>query len=621
VEAPSLSSALAPPAQLAPRKPAYLPEIDGLRALAVLSVFIFHLNKTWLAGGFTGVDVFFVISGFLISGLIIHDLDEDRFAYRNFYQRRIARIAPAATLVVVVALALGSLLYDRQEFSALGADAVAAMLSVMNVKQLFEGGYFTASPDAQPLIHYWSLAVEEQFYLLFPIMLQLIVRVSGQHRQVVLIALCAVGYAVSILCTPHWPIAAFYLLHTRAWELLAGAVLAAFWQAGQVQAWGYARARMAAGLAVVALGLVFVRSAGFPGWSSILPVAGTTLMLSAAGSANQTVVHRVLVSPLLRFIGQISFSLYLWHWVIFSFANYALFRYPALLVYAVKIVLPFAAAVATWYWFETPARRYLNRRDRRWHAFGAFVLVTALIAGTGFAIRKANYLSAPIGAIARGGLDINAGKSPSVVLIGDSQGAMYGYDLAQIARAHGFAANLLAAAATNELPNEPDTRWPQVASFLHDRHVRVIVLAQAWGSKLGPDGEAHLREALQLLAPHADHIILISQLPIAPDMVSRQAIADGTLHPPVFEAENTRKLRLRTDAILARLAGGQISVMPIADLLTNPDGSLRLIAPNGRLVYHDGDHLSSSGEDMIHARLERVLLQFIEENDQISEFK
>ncbi len=155
--------------------------------------------------------------------------------------------------MAVAALTLGRLLYDRQEFSALGADAVAAMLSVMNVKQLFEGGYFTASPDAQPLIHYWSLAVEEQFYLIFPIMLHLI-------------ALCALGYAVSILATPHGPIAAFYLLHARAWELLAGAVLAAFWQEGRVSAWGYAGARMAGGLALVALGVVFARSQGFPGW-------------------------------------------------------------------------------------------------------------------------------------------------------------------------------------------------------------------------------------------------------------------------------------------------------------------------------------------------------------------
>lgn len=580
-----------------------------MRALAVLSVFAFHLDPGLLPGGFTGVDVFFVISGFLISGLIMTGLDEGRFSYINFYQRRIARIVPAATLVVVLALVAGNLLYDRQEFAALGADACAAALSVMNIKQLFEGGYFTASPDAQPLIHYWSLAVEEQFYLLFPAMLALIGRAGRHRRTAILIGLCAAGYAVSIVVTPLMPIAGFYLIHTRAWELLAGAVLAALWRDGKVQAWRFASARMAAGLVLVALGIAFARSDGFPGWISILPVAGTSLMLSAAGSAQKSLLHRVLVNPVLVFVGKISFALYLWHWVVFSFANYALFPSPALLVAVLKVVLSFAGAIATWYLVETPARACLNRRDRRLLTFGAFVLATTLVVWTGSHIRNANYLSAPPGSIASGGLAINAGRTPAVVLIGDSQGAMYAYDIAQIARAHGFRANLLAAAANNELPNEPGTLWPQVAAFLANRHVKVIVLAQSWGWKLGPNGEENLRKLLQLLLLHADRVVLISQLPSSTDAITRQMIADDPSHRPVFEQARKQIGRLRSDLILNRLAGPRVTVVPVIDLLTNPDGSMRLIAPDGRIIYHDREHLSSSGEDLIHARLQQVILQ------------
>ncbi len=587
----------------------YVPEIDGMRAVAVLSVFIFHLNPGFLPGGFTGVDVFFTISGFLISGLVMSGLDEGRFSYVSFYQRRIARIVPAATLVVMVALAAGSLLYDRQEFSALGADACAAALSVMNVKQLLQGGYFTASPDTQPLIHYWSLALEEQFYLLFPAMLHLI-GLAGRHRRTaILTGLCAAGYAASIVLTPWAPIAGFYLIHTRAWELLAGAVLAAWWRDGSVQMWRYPGARMMAGLALIALGVVCARSAGFPGWIAILPVSGTILMLSAAGHARKSVLHRALVNPLLVAIGKLSFSLYLWHWVVFSFVNYALFLHPALLLYFLKVMLSFAGAIATWYLVETPARAWLNRGDRRLWAFAAFIAVTGLVVWTGLHIRNANYLSASAGSIATGGAAVNAGQTRSVVLIGDSQGAMYAYDIARIARAHGLSANLLASAARNELPNEPDTLWPQVSAFLLNRHFDAIVLAQAWGWKLGPDGEQKLRQAVDLLLQHADRVILIDQLPKPPDGFTRQAIAGGATRLPVFETVDSRTRRLRSENILDRMSGDRVTVMPVGDLVTNPDGSLRLLAGNGRVVYHDSFHLSSSGEDMVHPRLERVLLQ------------
>ena len=189
-------------------------------------MFIYHFNSAWLPGGFIGVDVFFVISGFLIAGQIFKLQDRGAFSYYGFYQRRIARIAPAAIFAIVATFVAGLILFDDSDQSALGSNIVAAALSAMNIKQIAHEGYFKAPPDTQPLIHYWSLAVEEQFYLLFPLLVHLIYAINRRYCMAILLAICVLSYIASALLTPVAPITSYYLLHTRAWELLAGAVLA-----------------------------------------------------------------------------------------------------------------------------------------------------------------------------------------------------------------------------------------------------------------------------------------------------------------------------------------------------------------------------------------------------------
>lgn len=588
----------------------YITEIDGMRAIAVMSVFIFHLNKNYIPGGFVGVDVFFVISGFLISTLIIAALDAGRFSYFQFYQRRIARIAPAATVTVVAALLAGMLLYDRQDYASLGANAAAAMLSVMNFKQLFEGGYFKASVDAQPLIHYWSLSVEEQFYVFFPVFMHVVARFWRKNCAAILIGLCVLGYIASIILTPRMPVAAYYLLHTRAWELLVGAALAVLKRDGKVAGWPAPGLRMNIGLILVCLGMIFARGDGFPGWIAILPVGGAVLMLSAAGgqaAAEPGFVARVLSWPVLVFIGKISFSLYLWHWVVFSFLNYSLYDYPQYFVYIGMVILSFAAAILSYYYVETPSRKYLNAPGHMKFAFAMFVATAAIISLAGWSIRKSNYLSAPEKSIASGGIVVNGDKAPALLLMGDSQGAMYAHDIAQIARARSLRVNLLAAAAHNELPEEDGTQWPKVEQYLHGKHFALIIIAQAWGAKLPADGVTHMQHALDRLLPYADRIMLIGQLPNVPENASRMAIATGAVHLPVYEPEERLRQRLRAQSVLARLSGPKVTVLEIADLMHNADGSLRLIAPNGRIAYHDAGHLSSSGQLILHERLDRAI--------------
>jgi peptidoglycan/LPS O-acetylase OafA/YrhL len=163
---------------------AYWPEIDGLRTIAVLAVALFHLHRSVLPGGFVGVDIFFVISGFLISSILIDDIARDKFSIGRFYQRRISRIFPALILVILATLAAATFVYSAQDMASLGISSATAAASLINMKLMWQGSYFVLSPDAQPLMHYWSLAVEEQFYIVFPIYLYLVSRYMRQPLKI-----------------------------------------------------------------------------------------------------------------------------------------------------------------------------------------------------------------------------------------------------------------------------------------------------------------------------------------------------------------------------------------------------------------------------------------------------
>src|SRR5262245_50042097 len=164
----------------------YWPEIDGLRSIAVLSVLVFHFDRQLLSGGFVGVDIFFVISGFLITSILLNDIDRGQFSITRFYQRRVARIAPAFFVVLGTTMGIGALIYSAQDFASAAANSLTAALYAINIKLLFQGNYFQISADAQPILHYWSLSVEEQFYLIFPLYLYLVLRFARRPLAVTL---------------------------------------------------------------------------------------------------------------------------------------------------------------------------------------------------------------------------------------------------------------------------------------------------------------------------------------------------------------------------------------------------------------------------------------------------
>lgn len=290
----------------------YRPEIDGLRALAVIPVILFHLAAPLAPAGFLGVDVFFVISGYLITGLLVADLRAGRFSLWRFYERRARRILPALFLVTsacVLPAALWMLPGQQADF---GRAILAAIGFVSNVLYYGSTGYFAASAETMPLLHTWSLAVEEQFYLIFPLVLYGVWRFGAARLGLVVAGLGLASLAVGLWLARSDPAAQFYLLPSRAWELMAGGLIA-LWQRRPVGI--PAEILAGSGLLLIVCGYA-VPDGGMPGLPALLPVVGAALFLwTGAGSR----VGRIMALAPLRWIGLISYSAYLWHWPLLAF--------------------------------------------------------------------------------------------------------------------------------------------------------------------------------------------------------------------------------------------------------------------------------------------------------------
>jgi len=342
-----------------PHDGSYRPDIDGLRALAVALVVAFHYAPGRLSGGFVGVDVFFVISGFLITAIVARGLADGGFSYREFYARRLRRLCPALIPVLLATAALGWLLLTLEEKAALGRHVAGGAVFLSNVLLWRESGPFDAADEAKPLLHLWSLGVEAQFYLLWPTALALIWR-AGRHRLALIAALAAASCFANIVFAGLYPYASFYLPLTRLWELLAGALLALGGFDVLRRASPAVREALSAfGLSLIlAAAVLFDGSAPYPGWRALLPVAGA-LCVIAAGP--QTWLNRRLFGNRAAVaVGLISYPLYLWHWPLLCFA---LIHMPqgsqdTTLAKLAAASLSFVAAIATYRFLELPMRRF-----------------------------------------------------------------------------------------------------------------------------------------------------------------------------------------------------------------------------------------------------------------------
>ncbi|HNM42762.1 acyltransferase family protein [Plasticicumulans sp.] len=368
---------------------AYRPDIDGLRAVAVLLVVIHHAFPQ-SGGGFIGVDVFFVISGYLITGILAGDIRQSRFRLAGFYARRIRRIYPALLVVLLASLLAGWFLMLPNELATLGRHVAGGSGFVANVLYWLQSGYFDRQAELQPLLHLWSLGVEEQFYIVWPLLLAGLMRLPPRRCLQAVGALLLLSLLGCIVVSEYDLSAAFFLPHTRFWELAAGGWLA-LQQAGQrpaadgVPATGTGRwpqhAASVAGLSAIGLGAVLIdRHSAFPGAWALLPVGGALLLIQAGPAA--CINRHLLARAPMRWIGRISFSLYLWHWPLLVYGRIWLVGEPdwpqRLALVAVSVLL----AWLSYRWIETPFRSAPTRRAPRPWSPGPVRFLAGMMAAT-----------------------------------------------------------------------------------------------------------------------------------------------------------------------------------------------------------------------------------------------
>jgi len=336
----------------------YRREIDGLRALAVLPVVLFHAGVGGFSGGFVGVDIFFVISGYLITSLILAELDTGRFSLRHFYERRARRILPALYTVMLVCLALAWLLLLPADLDNFAQSMMAVAGFGSNLLFWQTQGYFGPAAELQPLLHTWSLAVEEQFYLLFPLLLMLGWRRGRRRTACVLALLALASLALAQWASLYAPVAAFYLLPMRGWELLAGALAACYLHgagARAVPAWlAESGSLLGAALIVTAIA-VFDSQTPFPGLYALVPTAGAVAIIVLATPS--TLTGRWLGARVPVGVGLISYSTYLWHQPLLAFAK---LRYVDALdapMTALLVMASLALGLVTWKFVEAPFRQ------------------------------------------------------------------------------------------------------------------------------------------------------------------------------------------------------------------------------------------------------------------------
>jgi peptidoglycan/LPS O-acetylase OafA/YrhL len=645
---------------------AYRADIDGLRAVAVLAVVIFHAKLGVFSGGFVGVDVFFVISGYLIASIILKDEAAGRFSLAQFYERRIRRIFPALFVVILFCAAVGALYLTPNDYLLFGRSAFAAMSFWSNFYFARQGGYFAPAAETQPLLHTWSLGVEEQFYLLAPFALLLLSRQLKRWRAPIFWALFAASLGASAWAVHRESASAFFLPQFRAFELMCGVALA-MGLVPRVQ--GRANEALAAlGLAMIAFAVLFFSaSTPFPGFAALLPAVGVALLIHSSSETSQTMVARALSLAPVVFIGKISYSLYLWHWPLLAFAEYEFGADLQAWHRALLMVAAVGISIASYYLVEQPARRAGPPVTRRM-IFAAGAAAILLTAGLSQIIVKARglpgRLDPEIAALARatptrvqhGGLcgfqadgqdrrargecfiGDQAASAPRFALWGDSHAAAISPSIARMASeagvkgynvGRGGCPPLFGLEKESSVFRRCLVGPREMERILADPNIEEIILVGRWG--LYAEGVASLNEAgtrprrfveRDDAANRAAFARVLTQTVEKIRAAGKRVVIIGPV--PEFEinvpaAFIKGAMRGKRDEIVmprATFDERQRGVLPVLARLAQMDG-VRVVYPhaqlcdnavcrataNGKALYVDDDHLSPSGALVIEQTL------------------
>lgn len=336
----------------------YRPDIDGIRAVAILSVVLFHARVPGIPGGFVGVDIFFVISGFLIGGHIHSDLQKKRFSFLEFYKRRAKRILPPLFAVLAVLMSVAFFLMSPYEFRRLSSRALAAVLSLANILFWKKTSYFEPMRESEPLLMTWSLGVEEQFYVVIPFLLLLLFRSCRKYLLPAIAGVLIASFAWSAFQISRHPVACFYMLPSRAWELAVGVMLAVSRNGMSNWRW-LTSTRIANLLSVCGILLIvlscclFGNSTPYPGPLAAVPTLGAALLIVSGASFLN---HQILGSAVLSYVGRVSYSWYLWHWPLLACLRLCIGDNLPMSMALGALLFSFLLAVLSYHFVETPMR-------------------------------------------------------------------------------------------------------------------------------------------------------------------------------------------------------------------------------------------------------------------------
>lgn len=611
----------------------YRKDIDGLRAVAIVPVVLYHAGLSALGGGFIGVDVFFVISGYLITSILADDIRRGEVSILGFYERRARRIFPALFVMLLVSIVVSAAILLPFDLRAFSRSVIATVSFTSNILFHLESGYFAAPSELKPLLHTWSLAVEEQFYILFPILLYLLSKTGRRTRNAVLVAIAALSFAVNLWGVRPHPSATFYLLPARAWELLLGSLLALNIlpaPAGR----GLREIAAALGLGLIGTSVLALSAADpFPGWNAALPCIGAALIIWA-GIGGDSLGGRLLGLQPLVFIGRISYSLYLWHWPIIVFVKYATNRPLSPAEAGMAVAASLVAATLSWRFIEQPFRgkgRFTRRGIFTASAVAAALLLS--VGAVGYGTKGwpqrfpealpiiAKYADYPpsFGMLRRGTCFLQDGQpaadydrdacyggaSPDVLIWGDSLAAHLYHGLStQASRAKltiGQATQSLCAPVLN-LPAYYIAGCrafnDRILGLIRQDPPRTVILAGRW-EVVGLDGIARLEDTIAALKSAGSEVIVVGQSPIFPAPAYAlyiKALHNDTIAAPVAENDygplNQRVAEVAEQSGAAFFAPEQLFC----------SGGRCRIQQDGVLLFWDNSHLTEEGSDYVGER-------------------
>lgn len=632
---------------------AYLPHVDGLRGIAILAVVVFHAFPSVLPGGFIGVDVFFVISGFLITGLVLREIEAGTFTFRDFFVRRIRRLAPAVVVMLLATTIAATIILMPDALVRYGRSLAATAALHANYYFLENSGYFDGASHAKPLLHMWSLAVEEQFYLVWPLVLVVLAR-RGRALLIATAILFAASLAHAHYEASRLPAFAFFSLSTRAYELLVGAVLAVLVKRHDLariasgpatQAFGFV------GLGLIAASMLIVDGAWtFPGLSALPACIGSALVIFAGLGSASPVGRAVAVAPL-RLLGLVSYSLYLWHWPVIALATYRLERPPSTIEMSALIFASLALATVSLIFVERPFRLAGGSRSAL-AAFSAAAVATIAFVFAGFALRWSDGLpqrfdegtqallsglerrqdretvcSEAVGksAVMRFGACRTGGETTGTLLLaGDSNALHFVPFFAEAAARRHLVGTVIGSGGCPPLLDYINSTWNsatarrcqdlqrRILEFVEaNPSLRAVAIAARWPRQAGQGRSsaaeqvlaARLQATIDVFRARGLEVLVIDQIPdfadVLPSRCALSARQDESEKCGLARRDAEARMAIASrilERVVSRYPGGVHLYRPMQQLC-GPDICPILIA-NG-LVYRDYDHLSVHGAELL----------------------